>query len=190
MANLGLVARDKGKLETAENFFTTGLILARAQQDQYLASSLLNYLGSVSLQLGQPEQAITQTKASLALRRELKVPYAIPDNLAILAASYLALGDLAEAVERATQAEQILVECGGEGPEFPQQDYYLIYQVLTAVGQFKRAEQALESAHKLVMARANKIIDPYLRQSFLERVTLNRTIVNAYKIAMTTALQN
>ena len=190
LANLGLVARDKGKLETAENLFTTGLILARAQNDQYLASSFLNYLSSVNLQIGQPEQAITQAKASLVLRRELKMHYATPDNLTILARSYLALGDLAEAVERATQAEQILVECAGEGPEFPQQDYYFIYQVLTAAGQFKRAERALESAHRLVMARADKIIDPYLRQSFLERVTLNRTIIDAYQAAATAPVQN
>jgi hypothetical protein len=36
-------------------------------------------------------------------------------------------------------------------------------------------------AYNLVITRAEKIIDPALRQSFLERVVVNGMIVNAYQ---------
>jgi hypothetical protein len=106
---------------------------------------------------------------------------ATPDNLAILAAAHLAAGDLAHALAYATQTQAILEGCGGEGPEFPQQDYFIVYQVLTAAGQSQYALVALQAAYDLVMARADKIIDATLRQSYLEQVAINRTIVMRYK---------
>lgn len=182
LVNLGLVTRDKADLETAETLLATGLTLAQAQDDQYLISGFVNYLSTVSLQLGKFEQAIKQAESSLTLRQELKMRFATPDNLAVLAAAHLALGNLAQALDYAAQAQTILEECGGEGPEFPQQDYFTIYQVLTAAGQSEFAQAALRSAYKLVITRAEKIIDPLLRQSFLERVLSNQAIIKAYKV--------
>ena len=72
----------------------------------------------------------------------------------------------------------------GEGPEFPQRDYFLCYQVLAAAGQAERARAALQSAYDLFMMRADKITDPVLRQSFLERVPINREIVQEYENVM------
>ena len=37
-------------------------------------------------------------------------------------------------------------------------------------------------AYNLVMTRAEKITDPYLRQSFLERVVINREVIEAYRL--------
>ncbi len=53
LTNLGLVARDREHLATAEQLLTTGLALAQAQNDQYLVAIFLNYLSSVNLHLGQ-----------------------------------------------------------------------------------------------------------------------------------------
>jgi predicted ATPase/class 3 adenylate cyclase len=181
LANLGLVARDKGELETAKTLFTTGLALAQAQSDPYLVLGYLNYLSAVSLQMNQFQQAITQAEASLNLRQELKMRFATPDDLAILAAAYLARGDLAQALEYVAQTQAILEEYGGQGPEFPQQDYFIVYQVLTAAGQSESAQAALRSAYRLVMDKADKITDPTLRQSFLERVAINQAIIKMYR---------
>jgi hypothetical protein len=89
--------------------------------------------------------------------------------------------DLAHALDCAIQARTILEECDGEGPEFPQQDYFIIYQVLTTAGRSREADAALQMAHQIVMARAEKIKDPFLRQSFLERVVTNRTIIDTFR---------
>jgi tetratricopeptide (TPR) repeat protein len=181
LVNLGLVARDRNEPETADKYLATGLVLAQAQDDPYLVSSFLNYQSAVSLQLGEFERAIRQAEASLALRRELKMRFSTADNLAVLAAAHLAAGDITRAGEYVTQTRAILDESGGEGPEFPQQDYYIIYQVFAAAGQNADAQAALQSAYELVTTRAEKITDPILRQSFLERVVVNQAIVAAYK---------
>jgi tetratricopeptide (TPR) repeat protein len=182
LVNLGLVMRDQGKLEAAKLLLTTGLALAQAQDDQYLVSSFLNYLSTVNLQAGDLKQAIVQAEESLTLRQELKMHFATPDNLAILAAAYLASGDLTQALDYAAQTRTILEECGGEGPEFPQQDYFIIYQIFTATGQTEHAQAALQSAYILVMSRAEKITDQTLRQSFLEQVAINRAIITTCQV--------
>jgi hypothetical protein len=53
----------------------------------------------------------------------------------------------------------------------------VIYQVLQAAGQAEPARAALQSALDQVMARADKITAPNMRQSFLENVPINRQIV-------------
>jgi tetratricopeptide (TPR) repeat protein len=181
LSNLGLVARDKAELEASETLLTTGLALAQTQDDQYLVSGFLNYLSTVGLQAGKLEQAIRQAESSLGLRQELKIRFATSDNLAVLAAAHLAKGNLVQALDYAAQAQAILEECSGEGPEFPQQDYFIIYQVFSAAGQAGKAQAALEAAYKLVMTRAKMITDPLLRQSFLEQVAVNQAIIKAFK---------
>ncbi|MBE7550287.1 MAG: tetratricopeptide repeat protein [Anaerolineales bacterium] len=181
LVNLALVVRDKGELEAAEVLLKSGLALAQAQNDQYLMSGFLNYLSAINLQQGKLESAITQAKLSLALRQELDMRFATPDNLAILASAYLSAGDLTQALKYATQTKAILAECGAEGPEFSQQDYFIIHQVFTATGQTEHAQATLELAYQLVLARAKKITDQTLRQSFLEQVAINRTIITTYE---------
>ena len=52
--------------------------------------------------------------------------------------------------------------------------------ILSRLLQKEMARAALQSAYNLVMARAEKITDPALRQSFLERVPVNREILQEY----------
>jgi tetratricopeptide (TPR) repeat protein len=115
------------------------------------------------------------------LRNELGLRLSTTYDLTTLAAAHLALGDVVEALGYAEQVLAILAECGGEGPEFPERDYWLSYQVLMAAGQADRAGATLQAAHHLVMSRADKITDPALHQSFLERIEVNREIVTAYQ---------
>ncbi|MEE8390149.1 MAG: tetratricopeptide repeat protein, partial [Anaerolineae bacterium] len=111
LANLGLVARDQGDLHTAENLLTNGLALAQTQDDKYLVSIFASYLSRVSLRLGKSEQAIEQANAALTLRQETGLRLFTTDDLATLAAAYLAMDNLAKALDYARQAEAILVEC-------------------------------------------------------------------------------
>jgi hypothetical protein len=122
-----------------------------------------------------------RANAALTLRRELNLLLVTTDDLATLTAAYLADGNTPRALDYARQTLALLDGCGGEGPEFPQRDYFICYQALAAAGQEENAYDALQSAHNLIMARAEKIIDPTLRQSFLEQVAVNREIVEAYE---------
>ena len=179
LATLGLVARDLGDLDSADNLLGDGLALAQAQDDRYLISILSSYMSTVSLRLNRLTQAIERANKALTLRRETGLRLSTADDLANLAVIYLAAGDLDKATEYARQSMAILDECQGEGPECPQQDYYFCYQVFAAAGAIESASGALRSACRLVMARAEKITDPALRQSFLESVPINREIVQA-----------
>lgn len=177
LANLGLIARDCHDYPTARWMFIEGLNLAKSQDDKDLIAWFLSYLASVSLATGQAEYAIEQARESVELHRELDVTVSTTAALATLAAAHLALHNESQALECAQQTLAILDTCGGEGPECPQRDYLICSRVLMALGKNAQTRAALQSAYEIVMARANKISDPDLRQSFLERVTINRQIV-------------
>ncbi len=181
LANLGLVAYDRGDLQTAAALMDEGLHLARTQDDKYLISGFLSYRGMVSLQAGQTSQAIEQASAALELRSELGLRLDTTHSLATLAAAHLRAGDSQQALDYAQQALDILEECGGEGPEAPQRDYFICAQVFAAVGRPAAATRTVQAAYNLVLARASKIVDPALRRSFLERVPINQQIVQAMR---------
>ncbi len=176
-SNLGLVLRDQADLERAEGVLRHGLSLHQREHNKYQMSVFLSYLSTVSLQANRLEQAIKQAQAALALRQELDMRFNTADDLAALAQAHLQAGDLSQAVHYARQTLAILDECQGQGPEFPHRDYFIGYQVLRAAGEEVAAQAALQSAYHLVITRAEKITDPALRQSFLERVAVNQEIV-------------
>jgi tetratricopeptide (TPR) repeat protein len=179
LVNLGLVAHDQGALERAERLLSEGLRLAQPQDDAYLVAGFFRYLSSVSLRMQHIPTAIQQAQTALQMQRELDLHLDTSYDLTTLAVAHLTAGDTAQALDYARQALRILDECGGEGPEFPQRDYFLCSQVLAAVGEDVAARDALHAAASLVLARADKILDPALRQSFLEHVPINHQIVRA-----------
>lgn len=181
LANLGLVMRDQGELETAKRVLSNGLALSEKENNAYAASYFLSYLGTVSLQMENVDEAVVQASKALQLRQELDMKLNMADDLATLAVAYLVSGAAEKALNYVEQAWFILDECGGEGPEFPQRDYFVCYQVFAAAEQQALAQIALQSAYALVITKANKIIDNDLRQSFLERVLINRVIVKEYE---------
>jgi class 3 adenylate cyclase/tetratricopeptide (TPR) repeat protein len=181
LANLGLVAYEQGRLQEAETILSDGLELSQTLDDSYLVAIFLSYLGMVSLRANQVDRAIEQAEQALTIRRELDLPVSTTHNLATLAAAWLLRGDPATALDYARQSRAILDDCRGEGPETPQRDYFLCSQVLARAGEPEAAHATLRQAHELVMARAEKITDPALRHSFLERVPINRQIVEAVR---------
>jgi hypothetical protein len=127
---------------------------------------------------------VERAEAALARYPELELHSRAADDLATLAATYLATGDTAQAVEYARQALVILDASGEEGPESPSRDYFICYQALAAGGHTERARAVLRSGYDLVQARADRITDLVLRKAFLEQVQANRDIVREYERAM------
>jgi tetratricopeptide (TPR) repeat protein len=181
-SNLGLVLRDQGDLAMAAQVLKHGLSLHQRENNKYQMSVFLNYLSTVSLRAGHLEQAIEQAQAALMLHQKLEMRLSTADDLATLAQAHLLANDLAQAVAYARQAIAILDECKGQGPEFPHYDYFIGYQVFALAGEEAAAQAALQAAYNLVIARAEKITDPALRQSFLEQVVVNREILIVYTL--------
>jgi class 3 adenylate cyclase/tetratricopeptide (TPR) repeat protein len=181
LANLGLVMRDQNNLEQASAHLHEGLTLAREQDDPDLISGFLSYLGTVSLTEGAYEQTQEYINEALHIQRELDLHVRTTMGLTTLATLHLQEGQPDKALDYVRQAIDILNECGGEGPETPQQDYFICFQVLKATGHHEQARSALHAAYELVMERADKITDPVLRQSFLKQVAINHQVVSYAK---------
>jgi len=179
LSNLGLVMRDSGDLSHAEQLLSEGLNLARLQNDAYQEALCLSYLSSVTLLHDKLSEAEAQASLALTKRQELGLNLLITADLATLADIYLKRGELAQATAYATQAFDILIQCQGEGPEFPQRDFFICYRVFLAHHLESQATRALHAARDLILSRAQKITDPALRQSFLENVLSNREVLLA-----------
>ncbi|MDX1522204.1 MAG: tetratricopeptide repeat protein [Anaerolineae bacterium] len=180
LCNLGLLQYEMGKPTLSEQTLLSGLAVAQAQSDTYLEASFYNYLSLVNLQSGQFDKVFDQANQALTLRESLGIHSKLVDSFSTLAAGYLNKNDLHNALDYANKSRIMLDEAGGEGPEFPQRDYFICFQVFVAARQHQQAKAALQSAYDLVMDRAKKITDPKLRQSFLENVPINRDIVRTY----------
>ncbi len=72
----------------------------------------------------------------------------------------------------------------GEDENELREGYLSLYYVWNALGKPERATTALAWAYQAVQDRAVCISDPLLRQSFLERVSINRAIIRAWDALM------
>lgn len=177
LANLGPITRDDGDLPVAAQLLREGLALASAQADAMLVSYCLSHLAIVDLLQGDHDQASAHADEALRLRREHGLGLWGTADLATLAAAALARGEGPAAAALAREALAMLDACGGEGPEAPHRDYFACGQVLAATGDGAGAARAYGEARRLVLLRAEKLVDPELRRSFLEEVPLNRAIM-------------
>ena len=175
--NLGLVARDRGDLDVAERLLSAGLSIAQTQSDQYLVPYFVGQLGAVSLRAHNWVRARQRAGDALAMRRRADRSLETTGDLATLAFACLVDGETSMARENVEQALAILDESRGEGAEEPQRDYYVCSQVLSRIGDVEGARRALRSAYDLIIARADRISDSEIRDSFLQRVPINRQIV-------------
>jgi hypothetical protein len=96
--------------------------------------------------------------------------------LAIKAASLLALGQQEDAGEIARQALQLLDAYHGEGPYFPQRDYWMCYETLHALQRNDLANHAVALARQHLLQQVSRIQNPQRRASFLDQVSFNRAI--------------
>jgi adenylate cyclase len=179
--NLGAINFDLGDFGKAEGLFGKALVLAQELSHRLTEGYALSSMSMLHLALGAAQLARDCALAALAIRRELEQRPLQADDLALLAMAHLELGEGETALHHACEALAILAECGEEGPDAPQRDYYYCYRVLAATGHPEEAQQALQAAHDLVVARAEKIIDPAVRQSFLENVAQNQEIMAAWQ---------
>jgi adenylate cyclase len=186
LGNLGAISRDLNDFARAESLLENTLALARKLSHRFFEGYALNYMGLLHLATGAAERARDCATAALTIRRELEQRPLQADDLALLAMAHLELGEREMALGHAREALAILDECGAEGPEAPQRDYYTCYRVLAATGHLEQARQALQEAYDLVIARAEKIIAPAMRQSFLENVAQNREIIAAWQTIQAT----
>ena len=179
LCNLGQVLREQRNLSEAEQFLLTGLLLAQKQGDVNLEAIYYNDLAINYLHLQKFEMAIQCAQRSVEKFLSLGLKLSITSNLTTMASASLELGDTTAARTYIDETLSILNACAGDGPDFPQRDYWICYQILQYMGETMRAQAALTSAYRLLMQQAERISDLNMRASYLENVSFNRSIMEA-----------
>ncbi|MCC6271131.1 MAG: tetratricopeptide repeat protein, partial [Microbacteriaceae bacterium] len=179
LCNLGQVLRDSGEWRKAEEVLQEGLTLAQTQGDTHLEAIYLNDLALVSLRMQKFDEAFERAQLSLEKFQALQLNLSITSDLSIMATAQLAMKNRSAALTIVANNLQILDNCDGEGPDFPQRDYLMCYQVLQALGETTQASHALKAAHRLLMRQAERISDLDMRRSYLENVAYNHSILQA-----------
>lgn len=176
LCNLGQVLRDLGQLEQARSVLLTALDMAFSQGDVQLEAICLNDLALTNIQQKNFSQAIQQANQSLEKFQTLGVELSITSNMALLATAYLALEENGKALHYANETIGILDRCDGEGPDYPQRDYFTCFLVYQKIGENNRAIHALSEAKRLLEKQATQISDPVMRHCFLENIPYHRSI--------------
>jgi hypothetical protein len=129
--------------------------------------------------MGALAEAIAQASQAAQMRQEIGLSLNRADDLATLAAAYLKKGALAQAETQAHACLNILDACEGDGPEFPQRDYFICYQVF-ADNKPDLARICLQKAYDLLQRRAANIEDKALQASFLTQIQSHVDILTAF----------
>lgn len=176
-SNLAIVLHNLTDNQSSQKYTKQALSIQRDIGDQRTVAYSLTYLGHALTGLNELDAAAQAYTEARDLRRELGQDSLAIDDVAGLAHVALAQQDLTQAMQHAEEALAWIDEHGTDGIEYPLQVYWTCYQVLQAHGEAtERAAEILNTAHSLLMERANNISDAELRQTFLENVTAHKAI--------------
>ncbi|MEJ2354175.1 MAG: hypothetical protein P8Y03_30745, partial [Anaerolineales bacterium] len=180
LLNLSLYTGALGEVQTSLDCTEQALELARDTHDRNGEAWALTYQGHALLALEHTSEAGAAYEGALDIRRELDQSALATEPGAGLARVALLQGDLSAAQ---AQVELILnhLEAGGslDGTDQPFRVYLTCYLVLEAA-QDERAASILETAHDMLLARANNIRDEAARLAFLRDIPYHREILSAW----------
>ncbi len=178
--NLGLVSAGEGDLDQGLVYLEQGLILATEIGSELLRVFALNSLSTLQRERGETERALEYALEATELARQRSLVGDEVEGLGNQGMAHLALGNADQALVCTTQAVALMdahAPIGGIDTEEKTLFYHA--QALAANGRRAEARATLERAHTVVIDKADHIADPLMRQSFLDRVPLNRAILDA-----------
>lgn len=178
--NLCTVNRKLGRLELAEQWGKEALLLAQQNDLADPEAYAWMHLGYVFLERGkltQAEEAFVGARDTwLALER-----WALAmESVAGLAGTKWKQGEEKAALSLVEEVIDYLANHPLAGVDEPIQIYLTCYHVLRGSGD-SRAVDVLRRAHDLLMANAEKVSDPSLRSTFLERVPAHRELIQLWE---------
>jgi tetratricopeptide (TPR) repeat protein len=175
--NLGLALAMRGALEDAKRLETEAVEGAVTLGDRPLEGVCRTYLSRILEEGGALDAAEREAREAVAV---LDVARAMRVNaLGLLGGLLLRLGRAAEALDVCRQAMDLASTLGSFG-DGESRVRLALAETLEATGQVEQAARAIAKARERLIARAERITDPTLRHSFLERVPENaRTIALA-----------
>lgn len=182
LASLGLLCHHVGDNHEAERFCREALDAVEELGEQHVRTNALTNLGHALAALGDLAGAAAAHRDALTARRAAGEKTRALENLAGLGEIALLGGDLVQAQQHVEEILAYLAIHTTDGAEEPLRIYLACYRVLQA-SHDPRAPDVLETARRLLAARAARITDPVLRQSYLENVPAHRALLQATRIA-------
>lgn len=183
LSNLSVLFWQIEEYETARAYSNQAISIARALENRRQLAYGQLCLGYSLLSLKRKNAAKTAFEESVHIRRSLNQPSLMIGALAGLAAAYLALGMVEQALE---QVEEILSSIKSHsltGNKDPLRIFLICYHTLKTNGD-PRAAEIIQRAYKQLKVQADMIEDDYLRKTFLETIRTNREIVEIHQEAL------
>ncbi|MCA9930655.1 MAG: tetratricopeptide repeat protein [Anaerolineales bacterium] len=174
--NLGLIFCDLGDYETAVAYADTAVNIDKSIGDRIGQGYSLTTLGRAFRGTQKLAAARQAHNEAMAIKQELGQEAGKVDNLAELALISLSEEENDAALAFAEQISGWITEKGINGIEYPLKAYMSCMTVFEAVGQYTRAQASSAAAFDLLTSNANKISDPDIRQSYLQKVPLHQEI--------------
>jgi len=174
-----VILRGGGDLKEAEALAREAVEIGRHSLSAEPMGWLLHSLGQVYVRQGRLDEGREALEEALRARREVGQLIMILDTLADLGLLHLQRGDLEAAQACAAEMMAML---------FPEQGRSIFgvetiagsmacYHIFRAMGQMQEAQKALRHACATVRDFAGRLETEELRRSYLERVPLNREVI-------------
>lgn len=144
--------------------------------------------GNILYELGSFADAVTCYRKAYAIRRELTETPESMSSLAGLTQALLQAGDVEEAAHSAEEILGYIATSGMTGLDEPAELFLACYRVLQSQ-QDPRAVPVLQQGYDLLQQTAASIASDSARRSFLERVPVNRELVDAWQGAVASAIR-
>ncbi len=180
--NLGVILRELGRYESAQSCYEQAYQLMSALGDQRGAGIVLINWGGLASDQGRYEEALGYFERVLSTLHLPGLKGLEIEAYSEKGRAHLARGDLGLALEFSGRAVHILDSEGGISTE-AERFYFTHYKILRAQQKTDEARIYLQKAYERLRSIADHISDEALRRSFLENVSINREIIEAWEAA-------
>jgi tetratricopeptide (TPR) repeat protein len=174
-----ILVEQAGDLDQALALAQQAYDLAHDPADLELGGWIRQARGRARLARGDTAGARADLEESLRMRKELGQADTVPLMLAYLGLLDLQVGDLDSARGRVNEMWAILFPIGRDGTECPEA-CWACYRILDVTGDSDRARQALQRGFAILQKMAGNMETEEIRRSYLEQITINRAVVEAY----------
>ncbi|MBI4861257.1 MAG: tetratricopeptide repeat protein [Candidatus Riflebacteria bacterium] len=182
LTSMGTVFLNQGRTTDALNRFKEALEVALAINARTFIGDIFLGMATAYRERGNPSGwELSQVCAQNAheLGEELGIAGLTVMGISSVAFANLLLGNSDEALRLSLRAVTYLK--GALAGIRTEEVWFTHSLILNKCGRKEETAAALERAHSLVMDRAERLVDNELRQSFLNRVSLNQRILIAFK---------
>lgn len=178
-----VILESGGDLQEAERLAREAVEIGRPVMSAEPMGWLLHSLGQVYMAQGRLAEAREALEEALQARRQIGQPFTILATLADLGLLHLRQGQIEAALAYAEEMMTMIFpeEETGMGGKEPITGSMACYHIFQATGRTQDAQRVLRLAYETLQDFAGRLETEELRRSYLERIPLNREVIETYR---------